>query len=59
MVHVQITQFITSSLSFTEGFSLSNAYGSTTEVCDNRVKQQGMQRKRNTEKILNIHSGYV
>lgn len=59
MVHVQITQFIISSLSFTEGFSSSNAYGLTAEVCDNQVKQQGMQRKHNTEKILNIHSGYV
>jgi len=59
MVHVYKTQFFISSLSFTEVFSSSNAYGSTVEVCDNRVKQKGMQRTHDTEKILNIHSGYV
>jgi hypothetical protein len=47
------------SLSFNEGFSSSNAYGSRVEVYDSRVKQQRMQRKRNTEKRFNIHSGYV
>jgi len=59
MVHVHITEFFISSLSFTEVFSSSNAYGSRDEVCDNQVKQQGMQRKHNTEMILNIHSGYM